>query len=171
MLLICKLFQSRLRVGQLKLYGISPILFMSRRLWYLLCVCSTWQKPCSGNYVVGNAMSNSFTFPQSSRKRSLHFLQKCDHPCAWNITQASSLLWLLMRCSWIVESHSLIWVSWQKAISPGNFQHNVNFGVIWAGDVFIANLKQQVAKRIFWTPQFSQDWVFGFICRSKLLLS
>jgi len=65
MVFICKLFQSTLQVGQFKLHGVSPILFMSGRLRYLLHVCSIWQKPSSGKYVVGNASrpNNSFTFP------------------------------------------------------------------------------------------------------------
>jgi len=44
---------------------VSPILFMSRRLRYLLLVCSTWQKRCSGKYVVGKPSNISFTFPES----------------------------------------------------------------------------------------------------------
>jgi len=46
MVLIGKLFQSRLQVGRLKSYGVSPVLFMSRRLWCLLrvvqCLFETW---------------------------------------------------------------------------------------------------------------------------------
>jgi len=63
MVFICKLFQSRLHVGQFK--WSSPILFMSKRLRYLLRVCSTCQKPCSGKYVAGNPSNISFTFPKS----------------------------------------------------------------------------------------------------------
>jgi len=63
MVFICKLFQSRLQVGQYESYGVSPVLFMSRRLRYLLRVCSTWQRPCSEKYIVGNAI-NSLLFPK-----------------------------------------------------------------------------------------------------------
>ena len=37
---ICKIFQSSLQVAQFKLHGVSPVLFMSRRLRYLLRICS-----------------------------------------------------------------------------------------------------------------------------------
>ena len=37
---ICKLFQSSLQVAQFKLHGVSPVLFMSRRLRYVLSICS-----------------------------------------------------------------------------------------------------------------------------------
>jgi len=47
------------------LNGASPILLMSRRLRYLLRVCSTWQKPYSGTYVMGKPSNISFTFPES----------------------------------------------------------------------------------------------------------
>jgi len=46
---------SRLQVGQLKSYGVSLVLFMSRRLRYLLCMCSSWLKLCSATYVMANA--------------------------------------------------------------------------------------------------------------------
>jgi len=39
MVFICKLFQSRLQVGQLKLYGVSPVLFTWRRLRCILRMC------------------------------------------------------------------------------------------------------------------------------------
>jgi len=35
MVFVCKLFQSRLQVGQCRSYGVLSVLFMSRRLWYL----------------------------------------------------------------------------------------------------------------------------------------
>jgi len=58
-----------------------PVLLMSRRLRYLLCVCKhTRQKPCLAKYVVGNPGINNFNFPQSSGKRSLHLIQKLNHP-------------------------------------------------------------------------------------------
>jgi len=41
----------------------------------------------------------------------------------------ASSLWMSMRHSWMVESHSL--VSWQKAISSDHFQRNTTFGVIY----------------------------------------
>jgi len=47
----------------LSLTASPPVLFMSRRLGYLLRVCSIWQKICSAKHVVGNASNNSFTFP------------------------------------------------------------------------------------------------------------
>ena len=62
MTFICKLFQSWLHVGQFKLHGVSPILFMSRRLRCLLRMCSTCLKPYSLTKVVGNASNNSLTF-------------------------------------------------------------------------------------------------------------
>jgi len=65
----------------ISLNGVSPILFMSKRLRYLLPVCSTWQKPCSGKYIVGNPSNISFTILQSSGKSSLQLIQKFDHPC------------------------------------------------------------------------------------------
>jgi len=43
---------------------------------------SSWLKPCSATYVVGNSSGNtSFTFNQISAKRSLHLIQTSDHPC------------------------------------------------------------------------------------------
>jgi len=84
MVFILKRFQSRFQVRQFKSYGVSPTLFMSGRLRYLLRVCSIWQKPSSGKYVVGNASrpTNNFTFPQSSGKRSLHLIQNFARPRA-----------------------------------------------------------------------------------------
>jgi len=142
---------------------------MSRRLRYLLCVCTTWQKSCSEKYVVGNDRNKSFTFPLTSGKRSLHLIQKFHHPCVWNITRTSLSLWMSMRRSWMVQPHSL--TSWQKAVSPGTFYAMQLSAWSPQQNDIMASLKQQVAKRIFWTPWFNQDWAFGHTCRSKLLLS
>jgi len=60
---VCKLSKSSCKLVSLN--EVSPILFMSRRLRYLLLVCSTWQKRCSGKYVVGKPSNISFTFPES----------------------------------------------------------------------------------------------------------
>jgi len=123
--------------------------FMSRRLQFLLRMCSAWQKPCSATYVMANVSNNSFTSPQSSGKRSLHLIQKSDHPCVWNITGTSSSLWMWIRRFWMVELHSLMLASWQKAIS------SITCYAVWLSawspqqNDFMASLKQQVAKRIF----------------------
>ena len=57
---------SFLKVGckVVSLNGVSLILLISRQLWYLLRVCSTWQKPCSGKYVVGNPVILASLFPK-----------------------------------------------------------------------------------------------------------
>jgi len=63
MVFICKLFQSRLQVGQFK--WSFPDVAHIKAIAVLVRVCSTWQKPCSGKYVVGNPSNISFTFPES----------------------------------------------------------------------------------------------------------
>jgi len=59
-------------VSLLSRMAFPPGLFMSRRLLYLLHVCSIWQKICSAMYVVGNA--SSFTFPKVL-ENVLHLIQ------------------------------------------------------------------------------------------------
>jgi len=59
-----------------KLVSLRQVLFMSRPLHYLLCICSTCVKPCSTIYIVGNSSSiKSLTYPQTSGKHSLHLIQ------------------------------------------------------------------------------------------------
>jgi len=54
-------------------------------------------------------------------------------PSAWiKCFTASSSIWISMRLSWMVESHSLMLVSWQKGISPSHALRNPSFGVISA---------------------------------------
>jgi len=120
-------FSKQFASDQLKSYSVSTGLvhiktiavFITRVQW-------TWQKPCSAKYVVGNASNNSFTFPRSSGKYSLHSIQKFDHSCVCDITRASSSLYMSMKRSWMMESHSLTIVSWRKGISASNFVRNVN---------------------------------------------
>ena len=57
------------------------VLFMSRQLRYFLRMCNTWLKPCSGKHVEGISGSDNLNFPQTFGKRSLHLIQKSDHPC------------------------------------------------------------------------------------------
>ena len=132
-LFICKLFKSVCKLVSWSLMAFPLELLMSRQLQCFLQVCSTWQKPCSAKYIVGNTSNNSFNSPQSSGKRSLPatLIQKSDYPCAWNIAWASSSLWMSVRHFWMVESHSLMLASWQKSISPSSFLHNVTFDVIY----------------------------------------
>jgi len=86
------------------------------------------------------------------------------------IARASSSLWMSMRHFWMVESHSLVLVSWHKAISLSNFLRNVTFGVISTTEWLHSEPEITGDEKEFWTPQFSQGWVFGLTCRSKLLL-
>ena len=64
MVFICEIFQSSLQVGQLKSYGASIGLVHIKMIAVFITrvQCSSWQKPCSAKYVVGNAGNNSFTF-------------------------------------------------------------------------------------------------------------
>jgi len=69
MVFIYKLSQSTLQVGQFEwslpdLTHVKAIAVFITRV-YLLRVCSTWQKPCSGKYVVAKPSNISFTFPES----------------------------------------------------------------------------------------------------------
>jgi len=74
--------KNRLQVGQPKPYGVFLGLVHTKTIAYLLRMCSTWLKPCSGKYVGGNSSSNNnLTFPQTSEKRSFHLIQKSDHLC------------------------------------------------------------------------------------------
>jgi len=67
----------------------------------------------------------------------------------------------------IVQWHSLALASWQKPISLMNFLRNVTFGV---SPQLHSKSQTTGGEKDFWTPQFSQCWVFGLTCRSKLLL-
>jgi len=83
MVFICKLFQSRLQVSQFKwrftdLVHVKAIAIFITRVQHLV-------ETCSGKYIVGNPSNISFTFPQSSEKRSLHLIQKFAHPYIWKI--------------------------------------------------------------------------------------
>jgi len=74
-------FKAGYKLVSLSRMAFPSVLFISWRLRYLLRMCSILVKPCSGKYVVGNSSSNNLTFPQTSGKRSLHLIQKSDHPC------------------------------------------------------------------------------------------
>ena len=80
---ICKVFfKAVCKLVSLSCMVFPQVLFMSRRLRYLLRMCSARLKPCSAICVVGNVSSNkTLTFPQTSGKCSLHLIQKFDHPC------------------------------------------------------------------------------------------
>jgi len=132
MVFICKLFQSRLEAGQLQVVWRFQWSYSCQDDCGICYTCAepTWLKPCFASHVVGNVSNNSFTFPQSSGKCSLLFVQKSDHPCVWNTTRASSSVCMSMRRSWMVEAHSLMLVCWQKGIGPNNSLCNVTFGVI-----------------------------------------
>ena len=84
-----------------KSYGVFPILFMSRRLRYLLRVYSTWQKPCSGKYVVGNASNSRFAFLQSFGRVHCIWFNNTDCITALDVDETS----------WMVKSHSLVLVA------------------------------------------------------------
>jgi len=66
MVLICKLFQSRLQIGQFE-RSFPDIAHIKA-----IAVFITWQKPCSGKYVVGNPSNINFTS------------ESCDVPGWWN---------------------------------------------------------------------------------------
>jgi len=71
-----------LQVGQLKPYGVSlglihvkTIAVFTARVQYL--TEALLRKIRRGN----SGSNNNLTFPQTSGKRSLHLIQKSDHPC------------------------------------------------------------------------------------------
>jgi len=74
-----------------------------------------------------------------------------------------------MRCSWMVEWHSRMLVTWQNGSLPSNFLRNVTFAVISTTEILHSKPQTKRDKKDFWTPEFSQDWVFGITCWSKLL--
>jgi len=81
-LFICNFFRAGFKLVSLSRMAFPRVLFMSRRLWFIFRMCSTWLKPCSAAYVMGTRSSsnNSVTLPQTSGKPSLHLIQKSDHP-------------------------------------------------------------------------------------------
>jgi len=122
---------------------------------YLLRVCSSWQKPCSAKYIVGKVSNNCLTFLQSSGNRPLLLIQKFDHPLIWNIARDSSSLWMSMARSWMVQSHSSMLASRQKAILPSNFLCNVTFGMSFTTEWLHSKPQTAGGEMDFWTPQFS----------------
>jgi len=84
--------------------GVSPVLFMSSRLRYLLRMCSTWLKTFSTTYIVGNVSSNiSFVFSKMFLKTLTAADPKSDYPCEWNIARVPLFLWMSMT-----RSHGVI---------------------------------------------------------------
>jgi len=92
-------------------------------------MCSTWLKPYSATYVVGNSCSNnSLTFSQTSAKCSLHLIQKYDHLCNNKKSRASSLFgsrWKVpgyeIAFSYVTMWNHICYVHGKKALLPVAF--------------------------------------------------
>jgi len=85
-------FQSRLQVGEVKLHGVSPVLFMSRWLRQL-CVRSTWQKPSSKNMLWETSVIIASLFPKVLENAHCTVIQKFWPSVCMKYSMGWSLLW------------------------------------------------------------------------------
>jgi len=130
-LFICKFFKAVCKLVSLSCMAFLQVLFMSRRLRYLLRMCSTWLKPCSAIYFVGNSSSiKSLTYPQTSGKRSLHLIQKVWPSVLIKYGHGFIVALEFDEKFLEVESQSLMLVNWQKGNLSSHFLRNPTFGVI-----------------------------------------
>ena len=128
--LFASFFKALCKLVSFKSYGVSTgFVHVTTIVVFIMRVQAYLAKTLLSKNAVGNT-SNNFTFPQSSGKRSLHLIQKLNQPFVRNIARVTSSLWMSMRRSWMVESQSLMLVSWQNGISPSNFLWHLSFGVI-----------------------------------------
>ena len=120
-------FEAGCKLVSLIRVAFPTVLLMSKRLRYLLRMCSTWLKSCSATYIgVSTSGNNSFTFPQTYGKRSLHLMQNPKTLPSVLIKYGTGFIIALEVDEKFldVESHSLMLVSGKKAHHQVTFQSN-----------------------------------------------
>ena len=108
-------------------------------------LCSTWLKPCSATYVVGNTSSNKANFLKTHTALDAN-LTICVNKIWHRLDHHFGSRWKALD----VELHSLMSVLGKNALHPVTFYAIQLSAVSSRQKDFLACLKLQVAKNIFW---------------------
>ena len=145
---IRKLFQSSLQVAQFKSHGVSLVLFMSRRLGYLLRICS---RLLGRNLAQQNTSLETPVIIASLIPKAAN-----NSHCTWSqrftirVYETQHGFHRHFECQWDVPGwwNPFAHASWRKSISPSNVR-NLTCGVISTTEWFHSKLQATGGEKDF----------------------